>query len=318
MKRPKTVFRYQSFSARTLDSLCRDTLHFAAPTDFNDPLDCSPVIETDSDTETLRSLLRELVSRRVESEVVASLEEAKLKGAGAQSHAKKKALQAAEYEISNIAYNATNPDYDIGLERAEVMLLTAGIEKELLRHYAKGVCCFSSEMYNPLLWSHYADQHRGFCVGYGFDREPKPIVLKVVYGGSRSIPSSLVASALLEESVDAKVHLDRDVLLRKAPQWKYEKEWRLLGARGVHDSPLKLEEVTFGLRCALSIQHTVIASLAGRDNDVSFYEMYEDRSSFRLSRRAVDLDELRVSLPHSARSSNEMFEPYNKSDSDID
>jgi len=29
-----------------------------------------------------------------------------------------------------------------------------------------GVMCFSSTWKNPVMWSHYADQHRGICLGF--------------------------------------------------------------------------------------------------------------------------------------------------------
>jgi len=28
----------------------------------------------------------------------------------------------------------------------------------------KGICCFSEDKYNVLMWSHYSDKHRGFCL----------------------------------------------------------------------------------------------------------------------------------------------------------
>lgn len=37
-----------------------------------------------------------------------------------------------------------------------------------------GLLCFSSEWHNPLLWSHYADRHRGLALGFDVD-ELKPV-----------------------------------------------------------------------------------------------------------------------------------------------
>ena len=31
-----------------------------------------------------------------------------------------------------------------------------------------GVCSFSLELTNTLMWSHYADEHRGICLTYSF------------------------------------------------------------------------------------------------------------------------------------------------------
>lgn len=295
-----------------VESLCHDQLHFADPAAFNDPLDCQPTVESDSDRDTLRLLLTELVRRRVEAKALASLRNAKLKGKKAAAHAKKLGEQAARIELANIAYHATNPEYEVGEEEAECRLLTTEIQRELLKQYDRGVCCFSAAVDNPLLWSHYGDQHRGLCIGYGLSRLPKPKLQKVVYGGSRTIMTSLIAQVLLKNDLNAEELLDRDVLLRKASPWRYEREWRLLGNRGVQDSALALKDVTFGLRCPVALMYAVITALESREEEVEFYEMYEVRGSFKLKRRSVNTDEMRAFLPHTARSGVEIFGPINE------
>ncbi|MCP4252083.1 MAG: DUF2971 domain-containing protein [Candidatus Scalindua sp.] len=309
---PNKIYRYQRFSATTVESLCHDQLHFADPGAFNDPLDCQPTVESDSDRDTLRLLLTELVRRRIEAEAISSLKSAKLKGKKAAAHAKRLGEQAARSELANIAYHATNPEYEVSTKEAECLLLTNDIQRELQKQYDRGVCCFSAAVGNPLLWSHYGDQHRGLCIGYGLDRVPRPKLQKVVYGGSRTVATSLIAQALLKNDPKAQELLDRDVLLRKASPWRYEREWRLLGNRGVQDSALTLKDVTFGLRCPVALRHSVVTALEARAGEVEFYEMYEVRGSFKLKRSPVDTDEMRAFLPHTAQSGVEIFGPINE------
>jgi len=306
---PKTFYRFRGFNTSTIDSLCRDTLYFAHPGTFNDPLDCSPSVACDSERGELRALLALLVRRRVSAEVLASLTNARFKGSKAAAHAERRAHLEAERELVNIAYHATNPEYSIGQGEAEAWLLTQEIGRELRRHYDRGVCCFSETYTSPLLWSHYGDQHRGMCIGYGLDRTPAPRLQKVVYGGNRTVRTSILLKAFVEESQHAIEELDRDILLRKAAGWRHEREWRLIGAQGIQDSPLLLKEVTFGLRCDSSITHTVVQTLADRKKPISFYEMYEDPQSFRLRRRRVNTDELAAYFPKTAESGEEMFGP---------
>jgi len=225
---PKKIYRYQSISARTIESLCNDTLYFADPTAFNDPLDCKPTVVSDSDNATLRMILAELIKRRVAAETRAALRKARLQGEKAEAHANRSGEQAAERELANIAYNATDPEFEVSKEKAECWLLTSEIQREILKQYDRGVCCFSTAADNPLLWSHYADKHQGVCIGYGLARVPKPKLQKVIYGGSRSVRTSLIAHALFDNDQEAQNLLDRDVLLRKAPSWRYERECRLL------------------------------------------------------------------------------------------
>ena len=306
----KKIYRYQEFSAWTIESLVHDHLHFADPTSFNDPFDCQPVVESDSDRETLRLILSKLIGRRIEAESKTSLKAAQVQGEKASNHAKRLGEQSAKSKLQDLAYHATNPDYECGIYEAECWLLTSEIQRELLKRYDRGVCCFSTIFNNPLLWSHYGDQHKGLCIGYNLDRNPMPILRKVEYGGNRKVKTSLIAKALLNNDQSAQELLDRDVLLRKASMWRYEREWRLFGYKGVQDSVLALKDITFGLRCPTAIMHSVIAALESRNDTIEFYEIFEVYGSFKLKRRPVDTGEMRAFLPHTARSGIEIFGPF--------
>lgn len=302
----QTFYRYRAFSTATLESLCLDTLHFANPGSFNDPLDCNPTVECDCDIKDLRTLLTLLAQRRVSAEVLESLKRARLLGDKATAHANSRAQREAAAGLADIAYHATNPEYEITEEEAEAGLLTQEIEQELRRHYDRGVCCFSTTYANPLLWSHYGDQHHGLCIGYGTDRTPRPRLQRVIYGGSRALKTSTLMRAFVHDDSNAKNELDRDVLLRKARGWGYEREYRLIGEQGIQDSPMLMKEITFGLRCPRAVKHAVVCSLEGREKPVNFYEVYEVRSQYLLRRRALDFDGP-ASLPRTAASGEEIF-----------
>lgn len=305
---PQKIYRYQPFNALSLDSLCHDQLYFSDPSNFNDPLDCKPSVKCDSDKETLQKILVALIERRVAEEVLCSLRAAKASGDNAESHAQKQGQQEADNEIRNIAYHATNPDYEVSVIEAEKMLLSYGIQSELLKQNNRGVCCFSEEYNNPLLWSHYGEQHKGFCVGYSLDRNPKPIINKVVYGGVRTVKTSLIVQAVLNQDEKAQKKLNGNVLLRKAKPWDYEKEWRIIESVGLQDSPLKLEEVIFGLRCNYSVMHSVIEAL--KPKRIEFYRMYFAGDSFDL-KRTNDIGEMCAHLPRTSYSGIEIFGPEN-------
>lgn len=309
MDQPKKVYRYQSISALTIKSLCHDELYFAAPAGFNDPHDCKPTVESDSEKETLRKILSELILRRVAAETLGALRSARIQGAKAGEHAQLSGKQAACRELEEVAYNATHLEHGYSEEEAECWLLANKIQRELLMQYDRGVCCFSEAVDNPLLWSHYGDQHRGICIGYGLNRIPKPKLHKVVYGGSRTLKTTLIARALLEKEPEAQALLDRDVLLRKAPSWRYEREWRLLGERGSQASCLELVDLTFGLRCPDALKYTLISALTPKRANVQFFEMYEMPGSFKLKCQLIDKEELSRYFPNIAESGEEMFEP---------
>lgn len=304
---PQTIYRYRAFSELTLSALCLDQVYFSRADAFNDPLDCNPCFQADSDLNSLTEVLKKLVYNRVSSQVNESLKRARIKGVRADAHVDTVASHEVKKTLAEIAYNATNPDYTGSREENEIWLITGSIENELLQNYARGVCCFSTSYLHPLLWSHYGDSHKGLCIGYTLDRKPRPELHKVVYGGSRLIKTSTVVKAILDDDEKAKQLLDRDVLLRKADCWKYEDEWRLIGNHGIQESPLKLESVTFGLRCSDVVKHAIVKSLTGRRDEIKFYEVYSVHGRFSMKRNRVDLDELTRCLPRTAESGAEMF-----------
>jgi hypothetical protein len=52
----------------------------------------------------------------------------------------------------------------INLARKEYRRAFVKIREELSKN--RGVLCFSKDWQNPVLWSHYADKHRGICLGF--------------------------------------------------------------------------------------------------------------------------------------------------------
>lgn len=307
---PNIFYRFRSFSEATLDLLCHDSLHFANPSTFNDPLDCKPSLDPDSTVEELRELLATLVKQRVQTEMIESLKRARIGGDRAQIHAHKGADNEASRILSDVAYHATNPEYDDSPENVEIKLLRNKIHDELARYYERGVCSFSSTYSNPLLWSHYGDQHQGLCIGYDLVRNPQPVMRKVIYGGNRIIKTSTLVAAILRDDQRAREKLEKDMLLRKARCWEYEAEWRLIGKQGIQDSPLRLKEITFGLRCPSSIIYTVVTALRNRKQPIKFFEMYVVRDSYRLGRKVPNFEELHLYMPRTAESAEEALETF--------
>jgi hypothetical protein len=242
----------------------------------------------------------------MEAEILSSLSSAKVTGDSAIQHAKSTAIQYAQSELDNIRYHATNPEYECGVVEAECSILTNEIQSELLKQYNRGICCFSSTEDNPLLWSHYGDQHHGLCVGYDLNREPKPRLYKVIYCINRIIHTSTITKAIIEKNHQYQEMLDRDVLLRKALPWSYEEEWRLLGKRGIQNSILALKDITFGLRCPVSVRYAVINALKSRSGGVVFYEIFQVKGSFDLKKRLIETEDFH-SLPKTAQSGKEIF-----------
>ena len=230
----------------------------------------------------------------------------KYRGPKTMSHIERHSRQQADRIIQEIEYHATDPEYDF--EDPQRFLFGRYIEDELLQQYDKGIVSLAERAVCPLMWSHYGDQHRGVCIGYSVPDNALGNLHKVKYGGSRLVEVSKVA-AMLEGNRSAHGQVDQSVLLQKAESWRYEREWRLIGPRGLQNSPLKLEEIIFGIRCKAWAKYALMKALKDRDRSIKFYEMYEVPGTFKLQKCELNYDdELFVHFPRRYLSIFEAFE----------
>lgn len=83
--------------------------------------------------------------------------------------------------------------------------------------------CLSEVNHNILMWSHYADGHKGICVEF---RPGDPSHLNF-FANARQVnyDKDYPAVQFYKTSLDEKVKL---CILRKAREWEYEKERRVL------------------------------------------------------------------------------------------
>ena len=271
--------------------LVEDNLFYADPSTFNDPLDCKPSIDVDLGKDELARLLRNLIGRRIRNEL--SRAQAKLLGSTKvmPAFADMRAMNEVNRILNELIFNSSQPESDL-MEALKVKVL-----EELLSSYERGIVSFSRVPNCPLLWSHYGDQHKGICIGYSV---PEGVRLDPVnYGGERRVKASLVAR-MLNGDEQAKEDVDKAVLLKKANSWKYEKESRLIGPLGLQSSRLELEEVIFGMRCSLSVKFAVIKALENRERRVKFYVIREKPDTFKLEKRAFNVDDMMAGLPNRA------------------
>jgi hypothetical protein len=91
-------------------------------------------------------------------------------------------------------------------------------EEMALRH---GLLCFSLDWHNPLLWSHYADKHRGIALGFDVDEE---MLWPVSYVKSRLNPERLYTEVAQE---NMNIEVDYRLLFSKYIDWQYESETRV-------------------------------------------------------------------------------------------
>lgn len=228
---PTRFFKFFPPSDHAFDGLANDVLWLASPYTFNDPFDSGLTIDGES-------LMGVAASRTHASE---SSDLAKL-GISAQELA---ALTAGRKDDAVVAKPAAvAPDDERGdvLELARVLPAIVGAMTEKIIksmetgfQYGLKIACFTEHATSLLLWAHYAAAHRGFCVEYDFGDNPahpaqRRLLFPVFYGPDRfDCTPSLRAFAAGTYEVPNHAIL---AALHKAPEWAYEREWRIVHPDG--------------------------------------------------------------------------------------
>jgi len=117
-----------------------------------------------------------------------------------------------------------------------------------------GMICCSTNWKSPAMWAHYADKHRGICLGMDVDdslvSEVKYTDEKIRVEFGQHLPTHGLSAELLST-----------ILLTKSTCWSYENEHRLLAALETPDPKnglyyiefgrqIELRELIIGHRCA--------------------------------------------------------------------
>jgi hypothetical protein len=145
------------------------------------------------------------------------------------------------------------------------------------------VCSLSEDCQDLLMWGHYADRHRGFCLRFEFGHDPE--LLKLLY------PIEYTATASVLEN-DGATSFDqaRKQTLKKSEKWSYEREWRLVAELSDSDSRASeffatykqqvLTAIIFGVRTPELHKSLVQSILAG--HTVEFLQATKRRSEYSL------------------------------------
>lgn len=292
---PKKLHKYRSFNSCALPLLCKDEVYYACPSSFNDPLDCNLTIENDLDLESLKNLYQKMLEKHDMKRMSEVFEfEKNFK------HVQGKTVKEFLDETSKHITKSVSTRYSLKESNAKdetelVQNLTDECKTlldEKMNHW--GVLSLAKRWDCPLMWSHYADKHQGLCIEYDTDENTCNRLNPVDYERSRSIKASDLKLSELDDSIDAWHKILNAYFFTKAPDWKYEEEWRCLSVKqGRVSAPFRISGIYFGLRCDAAVKKTIINLLHEQENPpVSFYQILEKKEmkkSFSLDKQELDL-----------------------------
>ncbi|PKN33198.1 MAG: hypothetical protein CVU61_14370 [Deltaproteobacteria bacterium HGW-Deltaproteobacteria-19] len=240
MKYPEIthLYKYRAFNIHSLSILINRKVWFANPNSFNDPFDCKiPYSHKLTPNEAVE------YARRIglTEDIIATILDT---SGNIQDEFIQKwieALNKSEEELKNI-----------------------------------GVFTLSETNNNILLWAHYADAHRGFCIEFIRSRSNQlgdyNRTLRVQY--KRDYP---IINPTKKDVFELKY-------FTKSLDWAYEREWRLVNDQGNVEEPLsdiEMSSIIYGLEMPDS--HKEIIKKVTRDiKEIKYRQAVIAENSFRL------------------------------------
>lgn len=221
-------FKYMS-TATAKKVLSNNKLRWSSPTLFNDPFDIQFDLNIDVDREMLKPKAIQLLWDIIHSDK--AIPNGNVISEILESH--KDTLRRVPFQEFE---NKFGDAIDIGLENFSKAIpeLHKKIRNML---YTSKILCLSEIDDNILMWSHYAESHKGVVLKFRHIKESKS-----AWGAARPVLYTKVMPLLLndKELIDmfgGTFRIDPAGLLNcmvytKAIDWSYEKEWRIWFGQG--------------------------------------------------------------------------------------
>jgi len=253
---PSKFYKYKSFQTvkdveRAEQIICRHQIYFPPPISFNDPFDCRPSF-------TLEATRQEMKEDYIRL-------------------SRKYGHKLSRKEMrKNIKDMFADPERD-----PRRLIVPARMQDEETEYLTKrvGVLCMSAVNDDILMWSHYADCHKGICIEFDGENKFMAHAQKVQYAPERK--------AINPYRDDKKVSMEK-ALLTKSDHWKYENEWRLIryeqGPGTVDFRPENVTGVIFGAHVEPATIKKVQGWIKSRVSPVTveLYRARADRKMFQI------------------------------------
>ncbi len=196
---PEIVYKYRGWRDKNhRNVLMKNELYLSSPRDFNDPFDCR-----------IPENFYLLDNAEKKAEYINGFMERNTKAMLEVGDNPKKQIEFLNYKLTE--------DIDEFQQRNEAMLY-AGQDNHL------GVLSLSARWNSILMWSHYGDFHRGYCVGF-YEEKLRESAL---FGRGGNVITPVDENFPKLDPRDQN-HMERAILQThyKSKDWAYENEYRL-------------------------------------------------------------------------------------------
>ena len=251
MKYPEIqyLYKYMPWNEFTKKSIDDEEFWFSSPIQFNDPIDCGISLNTIGNTPLLKNTLNTGFS-----------EIGKAVGGSIKNPFK---TELVTESIQQLVNSLTQKSEALSAESREAKQDFVA-RKELKEKLASlGILSLSELGDNILMWSHYAQQHKGICVE--FER----VASNILGSSSSTLPVRYSIKAPIIDAWHYRIankeeqnEMELSLALAKANDWAYEREWRVIktdAANRTHSLGSKINSITLGLRVEESTKTNILS-----------------------------------------------------------
>jgi hypothetical protein len=160
-----------------------------------------------------------------------------------------------------------------------------------------GICCLTPTKDDLLMWAHYSDNHRGFCVGintarllelqHSLTRKNHLLdLVKVIYADK--VPEINFYESMLSNRRHENII---DLLCTKSVHWSYEQEFRLIYWDHTN-TPLSIEqdiisEICLGCRIEEKNRDKILLLLDQKHSSAAVFQAYRHETNFALEFKRI-------------------------------
>jgi hypothetical protein len=270
------LYKYRSVDKNALNLLVSNRIYFSNVTDFNDPFEGkvypNMCVTGDAAREQKSSVI-EALSRVDWASSVASIHRILTSSNRyASLFFKDRATVEGFVKMRERHRNLSDSQFveAVQSENERVDLnyaATRGIRAAVDTAWRdSSVFCLSERFDHMLLYSHYADRHRGFCIEFDPSKDPGISDAKAV-AYSNTYPEvsiEFVDAIELPRLTPAQQHA---LFFTKSRAWEYEKEWRVFRNQPAGTQEINPDAITgiiFGCRISTADEALIRRVLAGR------------------------------------------------------
>ena len=282
---PSKLYKYQGFNDYSINNLFKSVVWLSSPENFNDPYDCALTFSSfDLFKHIFPLKIDEILSEALIDESIISEDEKKL-------------ILDSNDSLITFSKIMISKEETIKVEDREELLATlmevvnkvssdtfspfSSIVKE-----STVVSCFSELNDSIVMWSHYANHHKGFCLEYDFSELSETNkISRIIYPVIYQKEVLNVTEYMKTRSEKTSIFFGIRAAITKSIEWEYEKEWRIILPFGLS---VKQMEIQVPLPKAIYVgskidsNDKILLKKYSDDNNIALYQSYMNENKFKI------------------------------------